>query len=300
MTERTVAVLALDAADYRLVTEWDCGNLMLDRQQPLEPSAHSFQYPHTMEMWPTIATGVPPEKHGLLASEVNDSDWKSGWLSLASRAANVALPSPVRTEIGRWLFESGFDRERSPPSLDLDHPFDDVYMWPGLTDAEHLAEVWEISSRVVEEIVRETEIEREMTRYAADEFAWLSSQPAGLYGAHCHYLDMMGHYYARDEEKLRYHYEKIDRFVGWLRGEVDELIIVSDHGMQVEWFDDESPGDHSFDAMISATAGIDDSLPARVEQVSEWLRGVRPDAVRADDQMTSDTTREQLEDLGYL
>ena len=70
--------------------------------------------------------------------------------------------------------------------------------------------------------------------------------------------------------------------------------------MQVEWLGDESPGDHSFEAMISATAGIDDSLPARVEQVSGWLREARPDVERADDRMTSDTTREQLEDLGYL
>jgi hypothetical protein len=49
----TVAVLALDAADYRLLTQWSCKNLLLDRHDRMRTISYWGEKPHTLEVWPT-------------------------------------------------------------------------------------------------------------------------------------------------------------------------------------------------------------------------------------------------------
>jgi hypothetical protein len=115
-------------------------------------------------------------------------------------------------------------------------------------------------------------------------------------------LDLVGHVsYDRPSLQERA-YEELDDFVGELHGDLDEedeLVLVSDHGLQ--------DGLHTENAMIAATD------PAIVEAVSSVL-DVRSaletelddtdhtPAKRDDTTERGDSTevRDQLEDLGYM
>lgn len=291
---RTLGVIALDAADLRLVREWDCENLMLDDHAPIETYAHSYDHPHTIEVWSTVATGLGPEEHGILVG-TSEQEWEHPIVRFASDVAEVVLPSRIRNKLGDVLVESGVDREISPPSAELDHVFDELYQWPGLTDAEHMSAAWSLLRRARHEPVEPSELEELLMGNTRDEFAWLAGQ-RGLAGVHSHVLDVAGHVFCNRSEALRDYYERIDQMVGWLRHAVDDLVVLSDHGMQVGWLDDDDPGQHSWNAYVASTLTTD--LPDSVGDVASWLDRHRPEGPGGRERPTvADTPAETLEYL---
>jgi hypothetical protein len=295
----TIAVLALDAVDVRLSREWDCENLLLDDHRRLETYAHSLDFPRTVEVWPTVATGLGPEAHGIAG---DGNEWDNSLLRAASSITQY-LPRGVRATLGRPFQQAG--QERSLAETDAPHVFEDgaVRYWPGITPGEHVIEAWRLMSLASGGEITEEQLRRELTGFAGEELGWLSvaaEWDVPIVGVHSHVVDIMSHVYCNREERLRETYEWADREVGRLRERVDRLVLCSDHGMQVGWLGDEDPGTHSFEAIISAE-GVDGPLPESVYDVRQWLESEMGEVGPADDRVAqSDTPTEHLKDLGYV
>lgn len=295
----TLAVLALDAADLALARRWDCDALLLDESRELETFTYSFDHPFTPEVWTTVATGLHPEQHGVK----NDAaDWETRPLQLASKVTRI-LPHDLRIRLGQPFRERGHQQKIA--RTDADHAFSEgaVFGWPGISDAEHLSEAWGWAAKAEYGDLTADELRRNALGNTGKEIGWLLGMAASgvpIAGVHSHVLDITGHIYARREEGLREYYEHVDRLVGLLREEVERVVVLSDHGMQVSWLDDESPGTHSMRALVSATDAVEGDLPESVYDVREWLEANVGTAERSAEQVGIDTAHERLRELGYV
>lgn len=294
----TLVVVALDAADHLLAREWDCRNVLLDNDGDLETFVYGGTVPTTVEVWPTVATGLSPADHGVVANETAQ-DWAHPLLRLAS-SVTEHLPDRVRTELGRPFSRAGVRKQFR--RTDAEHAFRDgyVYGWPGITDAEHLADAWNLMFRTGDDELTEPEFEARLFENTGAELAWtvrMAATDAPIVGVHCHVLDIAGHAYARQEDRLRAVYERVDSLLGWVRSEVDRMVVLSDHGMQVAWTGDDEPGTHSMRALFATTEAGD--LPASVYDVRDWLEARTADGRAEEATLDSDAPLDRLEALGY-
>ena len=92
----SLTVLGLDAADYRLAKRWDCENLLLDNHCGIRTFSYSLDVPATLEVWPTIATGVTPEEHGVVLDRM-------GWDATPGLALFVRLAQALPEAAHSWL-----------------------------------------------------------------------------------------------------------------------------------------------------------------------------------------------------
>lgn len=300
----TLAVLGLDAADHRLLRAWGCDNLLLERAGELEPFAHSRDTPLTAEVWPTIATGrMPDEAEG---GGRRGSDW-SGGMGLADRVARKVLPRGWRSRLGRYL-RLGRPGDAMFGPVEDDHVFADgaVFNWPGLTPTW----TWKRAEHWLEEFhdgaIDDRAFLRRELAFTGQEMGWLagmSRTELPIVGVHVHILDHAGHAWATQPAKLRDCYRHVDDLAGTLLDDdaITELVICSDHGMQTTVTDDPDPGHHSWHGVVAAT--FDGELPSHVSEMRDWLEAHVPAADPVADHWRTggfDTTREHLEDLGYL
>ncbi len=308
----TLGIVALDAADHALAREWNCENLLLERHRDLETFAYSGENPTTLEVWTSVATGVGPEEHGL-ASTGEQQQWRNPVLEYASTVAPYVLPKEARVRIGTWLRgdaggEDG-DVEMTLRQTSHSHLFQPdgrvVRWWPGVTPGEHVSETWHWLNLASSGEITDEELWRRLYGNAGLETGWLQGMgqtDVAVAGVHMHVLDAAGHAFATRPDRLRQVYERVDRLLGTVREHVDELLVLSDHGMQVAWIDgDDEPGFHSWRALASTT--LEDEPPASVFDVRDWVdeHAATGDGTRAERQpAVMDTTEEQLRDLGYL
>lgn len=303
--DRSIAVLALDAADPALVEKWELENIPLDVMGELKTYAWTNEHPHTQELWPTIATGLHRDEHGVWPNDL--VEWDDQTISTASQMAEKVVPQGIRTAIGEMLIRRGTATHQFP-TTDCETFLDYTFEWPGVTDAPHIRAVRGLLEQVVEGTMSHRKLRQQLYVQFGRKTKWLSAEMPGIRGAHTHILDVAGHAYGSDEDRLQSYYEFVDREVGHLRSDVDELVIISDHGMQTSYLgQDENPGEHSFRAMISATDGMmaaDCELPEDVLSVKEWIESK---TVSADERygiegqtVESAVDRDHLEQLGYL
>jgi hypothetical protein len=293
----TLCVLALDATDYALAKQWDCTNILQSDHRKLEVFAHTFDLPYTPEVWTTAATGQDPTEHDV-AGDVRK--WNNPTLRFASSLTS-RLPSGLRELLGKPFRSAG--AKRSFRETSVDHAFDMVYGWPGITPAENLHEAWNWYSQAEAGELTASQLDRNLRANTGEEFGWLaavSRADCNLVGVHSQVLDVASHVFCQREDKLRETYMWVDELVGWLREYVNRLVILSDHGMQTVVTDDEEPGRHSWRAMIS-TQGVDADLPESVFDVREWLEDNSGTAVDGEDESVEvDTPMDRLSNLGYL
>lgn len=303
MPNETLCVIALDAADYKLAREWDCRNILLDKHGELETFSYSKDGPTTLEVWTSVATGVHPREHGM-ASTGEQQEWENPLLRVAGRVTPYVLPKDLRVKLGT-LFRGDDDDSVmtfEPTEHDQVFPEGGAYCWPGITPGEHLAETWHWLNLAEQGEIINEELWRRLYANAGKELGWLmgmshTNQP--LVGVHSHILDAAGHAFAERPERLREVYENVDEMLGRVRKHVDDLVVLSDHGMEVGWINgDEEPGSHSWRAVFATT--VDEPLPESVFDVREWLESQITQSNEHVDAASLDTTREQLEDLGYL
>lgn len=309
----TVLVLALDALDAGLVEHFDADAFRLETAGRLETFARTKDVPYTPEVWATVATGLPPEEHGVTAA--GTSEWDNPALSLASRVTG-RLPEGTRGTLGRMVRRRTGERERISET-DCESLFDApdaaVHNWPGVHDGRPLQRAWDLMNAVAEGTPRH-EFERELFGQAAGQFGWareMLAHPVSIAGVHVHALDAAGHAYADDEAALRQAYERIGGFVAEVEaalGSADELLVLSDHGMHTDFFPPDADagadvGGHSWRAYAATTA---DSLPPSVFDVREWVEAradagsdPRPATVEGGDDRI-DMPTDRLRELGYL
>ncbi|WP_247002227.1 alkaline phosphatase family protein [Halosolutus gelatinilyticus] len=302
----TLGIVALDAADYRLARDWNCDNLLLENHRELETFAYSNRYPNTVEVWTSAATGAHPEDHGLLSTGEHQ-DWRNPLLEYASKVAPYVLPKDVRVAIGTRLRGDNDDDGAGMAMRQTSHShlFEPegrvVRWWPGVTPGEHVSETWHWFNLASNGELSDAELWRRLYGNAGVELGWLQGMAqaeVAVAGIHMHVLDAAGHTFASHPDRLRDVYERVDAMVGSLRDRVGDLLIVSDHGMQVEWIDgDDEPGLHSWRALASTTLS---EPPESVYDIRDWVDERADKGRDADRRAVMDTTEEQLRELGYL
>lgn len=323
-----LVVLGIDALDPELVGQDDYPNLTLDDCRAIETIDSAEGEPSTHELWPTILTGLTPEEHGLTLSD-DGVAWGNPLLDIGSRIADVVLPDTLQTRIGAWLLtNTTADAFRTPMTYYEENGIETVFdgreataigipnyvVDPDETDREH-----ELRQQMGELFQRDPDARGGHT--SADPLAFyeqclemvmirlararrgLRSRESELVFAYTSGLDLVGHV-AYDQPGLqRAAYDELDEFVGDVRsdlGKDDELLLVSDHGLQ--------DGVHTHEAMVAAT---DERLVADIDSVTDVRGAIETEIDRVDhrperrvleerDGAGGEAVREQLEDLGYM
>lgn len=289
-----IVVIALDAADYDLLQKWDCNNVLQSNAGRLKTRGYSTDVPSTADIWPLMAGGTVPDG----AEKSHRPQWDNPLLRLGAWVGDYAIPDDLQAQLGERLTDEA-DYSHELARVDPDKvPFDNVEQWPGASHAEFLHAQWDLMGRVSDGEVSEEEIWNTTHSYFAQMLGWAEYQQ-GLVGFHTHILDVAGHVYADDEAKLREYYESVDEQIGDYADDVEELVVLSDHGMQVSCLDDEEPGVHSSRAMVSTS--WDTALPTDVEECHGWFETLS-ESIQTNERRVGDldAPREHLEDLGYL
>lgn len=324
----TVVVLGLDALDPDITDPEDHPNLVLDHYKKIDTIVSGVGEPSTHELWPTIITGLTPDEHKIKLDEGGVA-WSNKWLNVGSKIANHTIPEGLQSRIGAWIFnntnQSNF---RLPANYyrknDLSTLFDNVtsktigipnyVVDPGDEDREHSLRKqlgnfmdFDPTAEHTHTTTDRTEfyelcIEMMMVRIARIRSALRSGRYELVFG-YTSGLDLVGHIAYDIPDMQLDAYDESDDFVGELEsdiGEGDELLIVSDHGLQ--------DGVHTREAMVSGTdeemvESIDSVLDVRAA-VEEELRRGNHEPQKKDYEGTDigegEKVREQLEDLGYM
>jgi hypothetical protein len=322
----TVVVFGIDALDPELVEAERHPNLTLAAHDAIETITSVAGEPSTHELWPTLITGLRPEEHGL---QLDDGvAWQNPLLRAGSSAADYVLPAGVQTRLGAWLLNNTdedafrtpatYYAERDIPTL-LDGEdrlaigIPNYVVDPDTEDREHQlrTQMGELFERDPEATGGHTSADPAEFYEQCMEMAMIRTARVrrGLRGrryelvfGYTSGLDLIGHV-SHDRPALQERaYDELDEFVGELcddLGEDDELVLISDHGLQ--------DGLHTEQAMIAATdpgvvdavAGVCD-LRAAVEDLLADGTHTPDDRETASGGVDSEAVRQQLEDLGYV
>lgn len=324
----TVVVLGIDALDPELVDADAHSNLVLDAHRAIETIESEAGEPSTHELWPTIITGLRPAEHGLTLGD-DGVAWGNPVLEFGSTVADYLLPDAIQTAIGAWLLtNTGADAFRTPASYYADNGLATVFdgrdakpigipnyvVDPDAEDREHVLRrsMGDLFERDPDATGGHTSadpaafyeqcLEMAMVRIARTRRA-VRGRRHELVFAYTSGLDLIGHVAYDLPDLQRRAYDELDEFVGELRGDLrdgDELLLVSDHGLQA--------GVHTHQAMV---AGTDPAMVDAVESVAD-VRGAIETELDATDHRGDDErlsfgddagareVQEQLEDLGYM
>jgi len=324
----TLVVLGIDALDPDLVDTGTHPNLTLDRYRPIETIVSASGEPSTHELWPTIITGLRPSEHGLTL-ENDGVAWGNPLLDYGSTVADYLLPENIQTRVGAWLLtNTKTDAFRTPATYYTENNIPTVFDGREATaigipnyvvdsdseDREHhlrrnLGELFERdpgtkgghTSADPEEFY-ELCMEMAMIRVARTRRCVRSGQYELVF-AYTSGLDLIGHVAHDRPELQRSAYKELDEFVAELRDDLankDKLILVSDHGLQ--------NGLHTEEAMIAATdpilieevTSVLDIRSAIENELEEGSHEPNWKKSEHSDDITDETVRQHLEDLGYI
>lgn len=293
----TVAVLGIDGADYRLINEFGCKNIKLDTSRTLDSVTYSLDVPATLEVWPTIATGLHPTDHGISIKPEDRADSK---LLRTGHKLLDMLPSELVERLVE--FKNSF-RQRSMPTTDADHMFIDglVYNWPGITSCKDWIADGDMFSKLNNKKISHSDFNNHQLASSGKCIGWLAAcnqTSVPIAGTHIHALDYFGHAYAERPELLRDMYIEIDSMVGWLADIVEDLVIISDHGMRTAMTNKNRLGIHSSYAMVSSTFG--DQLPESVTEFKQWIEPHLQEETAKNIATGVDAPEQHLKNLGYL
>lgn len=326
----TLVVLGLDALDPDLVDPDEHPNLALDSRRAIDTIDSVAGEPSTHELWPTIITGRPPSEHGITLED--GVAWGNPLLAFGSDVADRILPDRLQTRLGAWLLtNTDSDAFRIRASYYGNHDLSTVFDGrdalpigipnyvtdPDSEDREHqlrrnLGDLFERDPDAVgghastdPRTFYEQCLEMLMVRIARVRRGVRSGRHELVFG-YTSGLDLVGHIAYEEPALQERAYTEADEFVRELRADLgggDELLLVSDHGLQ--------DGVHTHEAMVAATS---ERLVDRIESVTDiraaldrelddhdhtpadpW--GASTTDERGDQ---SDVVREQLRDLGYM
>ena len=322
----TVVVFGIDALDPELVDPGKHPNLTLDAHRAIETIQSVAGEPSTHELWPTIITGLPPAEHGL---ELDDGvAWENPILRTGSTVADSVLPDAVQTRLGAWLLNNtdedafrmpaSYYEERGLSTL-LDGASRQAIGVPNyVVDGDSEDREHQLRREMGDLFERDPEakgghesadpaqfyeqcMEMSMIRTARVRRGLRSREYELVFG-YTSGLDLIGHVSHDRLELQRRAYDELDDIVGELRGDLDagdELVLVSDHGLQ--------DGLHTDEAMIAATdPGVVDAVESVLDvraAIESLLDEGGHEPEQRDDRaggLESEAVREQLEDLGYV
>lgn len=299
-----MVLLALDGLDAGLVERFDIDTYQLNSHDELETYSYSNPGPYTLEVWPTVVTGVHATEHGV--TDANVSSWENPVIELASKFTSN-LSGSLRSRLGHIVRDT-LDTDYAIGETDMETVFDGrdrvVHNWPGVHNSEELRDVW----RMTNQGYSKEEFDREVLGKCAEQFGWtreMLNHDVSLVGVHIHALDVFGHAHAEEIDELERLYFRVAEFVEELLTDLDDdddLLILSDHGILNEALDgtdvpeDRELGDHSFRAFASSTR--DGPVPESVFEVREWVENNLTETGAEHSDL--DMPKEQLRRLGYI
>lgn len=306
----TLVVLAIDALDAAQVEHFDIEEYKLKTRGEMETFAHQNPVPHTGEVWPTVATGLGPEDHGI--THGGESEWDRRWVEYLSRAAGPFVPMKTRAKVGR-LIQRATGADWGLNETDERTIFDDegryVHNWPGVHRGEELQRVWRDIEHATEKGMAERQYDLRLLSSCASKLAWVREavqhKPI-LVGTHVHALDASGHNYGNNEEVYRRFYNRVAELVAEIKEDMDgddDMLILSDHGINTSWLEiDTELFNHSWRAYSASTLS---SRPKSVFEVKSWIEehiGPHERAYRQSSEGDEEVEmpEETLRDLGYL
>ncbi|WP_415382077.1 alkaline phosphatase family protein [Halosimplex sp. TS25] len=323
----TVVVLGIDALDPDLVDPDAHPNLTLATHRSIETIESVAGEPSTHELWPTIITGLRPEEHGLTLDD-DGVAWGNPLLELGSTVADFVLPDALQTRIGAWLLtNTGADAFRTPATYYDENGIETLFdgreataigvpnyvVDPDSEDREHnlrrsLGDLFERdpdatgghTSADPYEFYEQC-LEMAMVRIARARRG-LRGGRYELVFAYTSGLDLVGHVTYDLPALQRSAYDELDEFVGELRDDLDEgdeLLLVSDHGLQDGVHTDEAMVAGTDEAMVEAIGSVVDVRAA----IEAELRGGDHRGDREEGTFSEAGAAEvkgQLEDLGYM
>ncbi|WP_424003984.1 alkaline phosphatase family protein [Haloarcula salina] len=324
-----LVVLGIDALDPELVDSAAHPNLTLDAHRAIETIESAEGGPSTHELWPTIITGLTPPEHGITLDD--GVAWENPLLRFGSAAADYLLPSSLQTRLGAWLLNNTEqDAFRIPATYYEDEGLSTVFdgreaapigipnyvVDPDSEDREHslrrnLGDLFERDleakgghSSTDPALFYEQCLEMSMVRLARARRA-LRGGRYELVFAYTSGLDLIGHVAYEQPELQDLAYDELDEFVGEVRddlGDGDELLLVSDHGLQDGVHTDEAMVAGTDEAMVDAIASVVDVRDAIESELDrhDHTPTRRATAATGSDSDQSEEVREHLEDLGYM
>lgn len=322
----TLVVFGIDALDPELIDSEKHQNLALNHYKTIETISSSKGEPSTHELWPTIITGLPPNEHGLTLNE--GVAWENPILQAGSRFSDYVLPDSVQTKVGALLLNrTSEDAFRMPAKYyedrDLTTLFDGrvakaIGIPNYVTDSDSEDREHQLRRNMGELFERDPESKGGHVSADSDEFyeqclemamirtarirRALRGRKYELVFGYTSGLDLVGHVSYDQPSRQQRAYDEIDDFVGELRGDLrsnDELVLVSDHGLQ--------DGLHTKEAMVSATDpeiidGVSSVIDIRGALENEMTTHEHEPRFEHEDSNVGNSAavREQLEDLGYM
>jgi predicted AlkP superfamily pyrophosphatase or phosphodiesterase len=324
-----LVVLGIDALDPELVDPEDHPNFVLNAHSSIDTISSSAGEPSTHELWPTIITGLSPDKHGLTLNDDGVS-WGNPILTVGSMVADYIMPDSLQSRIGAWLLtNTKADAFRTPASYYAENSIETLFdgfesaaigvpnyvVDSDTEDREHnlrrsLGDLFERDPDAIGghrsadpyEFYEQC-LEMVMVRIARCRRS-LRGGRHELVFAYTSGLDLVGHVTYDLPDLQRAAYDEIDEFVGELLNDLtadDELLIVSDHGLQ--------NGVHTDKAMVASTnetmvEAIDSVLDVRSAVESALRDGSHQPEHKNNGFTLSETgsaeVQEQLENLGYM
>lgn len=305
----TLVVLGLDALDSTQVEYFGMEEYMLNTHGKMETFAYQNPIPHTGEVWPSVATGLHPRDHGI--THGGESKWDTWWAEYASLAVGKFIPMKKRAKLGRII------RQYTSADWEINEADDPTFFdgearychnWPGTINGNEVRKVWRHINHTVNKGEVQEDFDKRLLGTGASKFAWIEemlNHNCVLVGSHIHVLDASGHAYGTNEDHYRGFYKWSSEWIRRVKDtmdEDDEMLILSDHGMNTSWLPiDEELCHHSWRAYSASTTG---DRPETVFGVKDWVENNIRKHERKYRQQKEETElnmpEETLRDLGYI
>lgn len=303
----TLVILGIDALDAKLVEYFETDELQLATHGEMQTFAYKNPIPYTGEVWPAIATGKHPTETGF--THGRNSKWDSQIIDFASNLFGPYLNYYWRQTLGSIIQRAtGADwqlNEIDEPSF-FDGASRYVHNWPCTVNGNAIQRVWREIDTAVSDQHSIRKYKRQSACLAAEKFGWLKEAlefDASLVATHIHFLDSGGHAFGDDELNYRWCYEKVCSHVEEIKNRMaadDDMLILSDHGMNTSWIpQDGEVGHHSFRAYSASTYP---SRPTDVLDVYDWVEWFLREHEQEDitEQPSVEFPEEHLRDMGYI
>lgn len=303
----TLVILGIDALDAAQVHHFEAEELQLDSHGPMETFNHKNPIPYTGEVWPAVATGVHPVESGF--THGFNSTWDNPIIEFASNVMGPYLNHYWRTTLGdiiRRATGSDWQLAETDQETFFDGAGRYVHNWPCTINGNELQRIWRQLDTAVKDEQSKDEFDRQSLCMAAEKFGWLLESlrhEAVIAATHIHLLDSGGHAYGDDKDRYQWYYERVCDFVRQVKTQLapeDELLLISDHGMNTNWLPrDGEVGHHSFRAYSASSV---ETRPRHVLDVRSWVEqhvGPHEDSYMADEAAV-EVPEEHLRELGYI
>lgn len=241
-----VFILGIDGLEFNLVVEANLRNLIQKRygEVILPPEVYittfgefgKFQTPYTPIVWASFLTGKLPNEH-----KVTSKSWRRWDSKILNRLKEFSIKlrlDKIKNK-GKSLELLGFKRRthtkedyHCPTIFDLTEKYIQVNV--PTVDRE-----WNIRLLEKEEELDFQEVAKEWWKkylLVKEKVLSLVEGEWNLFMAYTRILDVYGHLFWGNKEKMMRAYRDIDEFTGMLKNKVGErtvVLVISDHGMKI-------------------------------------------------------------------